>query len=103
MAIPMYEVVWPLGKSAYESIPPAEPAKDLRGKTICELWEWLFRGDEIFPILRELLSERFPGVKFVDYTKFGDTHGTKQRELIASRPRLLQEHGCDSVVSGVGA
>lgn len=50
MSLPQFEVVWPLGQSACESVPAAEPAKDLRGKTVCELWEWLFRGDELFPI-----------------------------------------------------
>lgn len=57
MSEPVYEVVWPLGKSVYEALPLASRDADLNGKTVCELWEWLFRGEEIFPILRELLCD----------------------------------------------
>ncbi len=103
MPEPVYEVVWPLGRSAYETLPLASRSEDLSGKTVCELWEWLFRGDEIFPIVRESLSSRYPGIKFVDYTVFGDTHGSKEKAVIASLPELLRRHGCDAVISGVGA
>ncbi|MBI2908317.1 MAG: hypothetical protein HYX92_11770 [Chloroflexi bacterium] len=103
MSEPVYDVVWPLGKSVFEALPLANRADDLSGKTVCELWEWLFRGEEIFPILRELLAERYPGVKFVDYTVFGNTHGSKEKELMAALPDMLRRHGCDAVISGVGA
>lgn len=103
MSEPMYEVVWPLGKSVYETVSLAQRVPDLRGKTVCELWELLFRGDEIFGIIRELLSKRYPDIKFVDYTVFGDTHGAKEREVIAALPGLLHKHHCDIVISGVGA
>lgn len=103
MTEPVYEVVWPLGRSVYEPVHLANRAADLSGKTICELWEWLFRGEEIFPILRESLSKRYPGIKFVDYTVFGNTHGSKEREIVAALPALLHKHGCDAAISGVGA
>ncbi|MBI2907641.1 MAG: hypothetical protein HYX92_08310 [Chloroflexi bacterium] len=103
MAQPTFEVVWPLGKSAYEPMHLAHRGQDLEGSTICELWEWMFRGDEIFPMLRELLSKRYSGIKFVDYNVFGDTHGPKEREVIAALPELLRKHKCDAVISGVGA
>lgn len=51
MTEPTYEVVWPLGKSVYDRVRLASRAPDLRGKTICELWDWRFRGEEVFPIL----------------------------------------------------
>ncbi|MBI2909312.1 MAG: hypothetical protein HYX92_16835 [Chloroflexi bacterium] len=101
MSEPSYAVVWPLGKSAYETVPLAARASDLKGKTVCEVWDFLFRGEEIFSLLRESLS--FPGIRFVDYTVFGNTHGTKEREVIAHLPELLRQHGCDAVISGVGA
>ncbi|MFH1486089.1 MAG: hypothetical protein ABIH46_08465 [Chloroflexota bacterium] len=97
-----YEVVWPLGKLAYETSPMARPAGDLSGKTICELWDWVFRGEEMFPIMRESLAKRYPGIKFVDYSVFGNMHGPNERDLIASLPERLREKGCDAVVSGVG-
>ena len=103
MAEPVYEVVWPLGKSVYETVPLASRLPDLKGKTVCELWDWRFRGEEMFPVLRAALGERYPGVKIVEYDVFGDTHGSKEREIIASLPRRLRENGCQAVISSVGA
>ncbi|MBI2909730.1 MAG: hypothetical protein HYX92_18990 [Chloroflexi bacterium] len=103
MAEALYEVVWPLGKAVYEPLPLAKRADDLSGRTICELWDWLFKGDQIFSVLRKLLSERYPGVKFVDYNVFGNTHSRKERELMAALPGMLREHGCDAVISAVGS
>ncbi|MBI2910363.1 MAG: hypothetical protein HYX92_22185 [Chloroflexi bacterium] len=102
MGEPTYEVVWPLGKSIGEAVPLARRAPDLRGKTVCQVWDWLFRGDEVFPLIRELLLERFPDVKFVDYDVFGNTVGPKQREVVAALPDLLKKHRCDAVISGIG-
>ncbi|MBI2909112.1 MAG: hypothetical protein HYX92_15820 [Chloroflexi bacterium] len=103
MQSPTYEVVWPLGRSAYETVPLVPRARDLSGKTVCEVWEYSFRGDEVFAILRELLSNRYPGIKFVDYRVFGDTHGPKEKAVIAALPGLLRENACDAVISALGA
>lgn len=103
MGQPVYEVVWPLGKSVYEIIPPADRSKDLSGKTVCELWDQIFRGDEMFPVIREALSKRYHGIKFVDHTNFGHISGPQQRKIVAALPQLLKKHGCDAVIAGVGA
>ena len=103
MSEPMYEVVWPLGRSASEVVPLAPRVSDLSGKTVCELWDWLFKGDEMFPIIREKLRARYHGIKFVDYSVFGNTHGPNEAEVIAALPDLLRKHGCDLVISGVGS
>ncbi|MBI2908516.1 MAG: hypothetical protein HYX92_12800 [Chloroflexi bacterium] len=103
MSEPIYEVVWPLGKAVYETIPLAKRTPDLSGKTVCELWEWLFRGDEMFDILRESLSKRYKGVKFVGYEVFGNTHGSHEARIVAALPELLRQKGCDAVISAVGA
>ncbi len=86
--------------------PPAKlssPVPDLNGKTVGELWDWLFKGDEMFAMIRERLSKRFPGVKFIDFSTFGNIHGSSEREVIAALPVLLRQHGCDAVISAVGA
>ncbi len=103
MSEPVYEVVWPLGKLAYETVSLATPASDLTGKTVCELWDRLFRGDEMFAVIREHLSRRYPGIKFVDSTNFGDTVGLKRSQVIAALPEKLRALGCDAVISAVGA
>ncbi|MBI2863785.1 MAG: hypothetical protein HYX94_04405 [Chloroflexi bacterium] len=100
----VYEVVWPLGKSAAApAVDPTPPIVDLNGKTVGELWDWLFKGPEIFSIVRQRLKERFPTVKFVDYSTFGNIHGSNEAEVIASLPEALRQHGCDAVISAVGA
>ena len=101
---PVYEVVWPLGKSVVSAaVDPSAPIVDLNGKTIGELWDWLFKGPEMFAIIRQRLRERFPDVKFVDYSTFGNIHGSREAEVIAALPDLLRQHGCDAVISAVGA
>ncbi|MBI2907892.1 MAG: hypothetical protein HYX92_09575 [Chloroflexi bacterium] len=103
MSEPVYEVAWPLGKLAYETVSLANPAADLSGKTVCELWDRLFRGDEMFQGVREALSRKYPGIKFVDSTNFGDTVGLKRQEVIAALPEKLRGLGCNAVISAVGA
>jgi hypothetical protein len=100
---PQYEVVWPLGRPAYENRPPNERVADLNHAVVGELWDYLFRGEEIFPILREQLKARYPGIRFVTYDVFGNVHGPKQRELVARVPELLREHRVDAVISAIGA
>ena len=100
---PHYEVVWPLGRPAYEERPPNARVADLNQAVVGELWDYLFRGEEIFPILREQLKARYPGIRFVTYEVFGNVHGPRQRELIARVPQLLSEHRVDAVISAIGA
>ena len=99
----LYEVVWPLGKSIGVRLARRSPISDLQGKTICELSDWLFRTEEVFPIVEELLLKQYPDIRFVDYTAFGNTHGPKESEVIAALPDMLRQYGCDAVISGIGA
>jgi hypothetical protein len=98
----LYEVVWPRGKKIVEITPVAKRLDTLQGKTICELWDWMFRGEEIFPVLERELAKRYPGIKIINYRVFGSTHGKDEAETIAALPSKLKEQGCDAVVSGVG-
>lgn len=98
-----YAVAWPLGRRMSAAIDSPGRGESLDGKTVCELWDLMFRGEEMYPLIREALRKRYPSVKFVDHTVFGNTHGAKQNELVAALPALLKQHGCDVVISGVGA
>src|SRR5262245_1054239 len=100
---PLYEVVWTLGRPAYAVREPSERVADLNGKVVGELWDYLFRGEDVFPLLREQLRARFPGIRFVTYDVFGNVHGPQQRELVARVPELLRRHEVDAVISGIGA
>jgi hypothetical protein len=97
-----YEVVWPRGKKAIGTIGFARRPETLEGKTVGELWDWVFRGDVMFPVIRTELAKRYPGVKFVDYEVFGTTHGADEKTKLAIISDKLKENRCDVVISGVG-
>ena len=64
---PRYDVLSPLspqGRQAHRRCATRLP--DLNGKTVCELWDVIFRGETIYPLVREYIRQRFPGVKFVE-------------------------------------
>lgn len=98
-----YEVVWPLGKSHWDKRVLNPGIGDLTGKTIAEVWDRVFRGEEIFPAIRTALRKKYPTVRFVEYDKFGDTHGVNQKQVLADLPAMLRRHEVDAVISGVGA
>ena len=100
---PLFEVVWPLGRIVAETIDPAPALLDLNGKTICELWDGVFRGDQIYPILNQALREKYPDVRIVDHQTMGDSHGVDERAYLVALPDLLRRVGCDAVIAGVGA
>ena len=102
-AEPVYEAVWPLGKSVSEQVSLAPPVSDLSGKRVGEMWDWLFKGDAMFPVIRERLRQRYPGIQFADYNVFGNFHGHNEREVMATLPERLRGEGCEVVISGVGA
>jgi hypothetical protein len=100
---PIYEVVWPLGRSHWDTRALNPGLPDLNGKTIAEVWDRVFRGEEIFPAIRAALKRRYPDVRFIEYDQFGDTHGVHQKEVLAGLPVLLRERKVDAVISGIGA
>src|SRR4029450_2664546 len=82
----IYRVVWPRGARTVQASDGAPRLSTLEGKTIGQLWDDLFRGDEIFPILEEEIARRFPGVRFVRYDAFGSTHGRDEQRVLAELP-----------------
>ena len=94
-------VLWPRGRRTVTARPVAPRLETLQGKTVGQLWDDLFRGDEIFPILEEELGRRFPGVRFVRYDTFGSTHGRHEGKVLAELPEMLRRHQVDAVISGM--
>jgi len=76
--------------------------RTLEGKRVAQLWDYVFRGDEVFAALEEGLRTRFPNVSWVNYADFGSTHGRNEREIVAAIPGKLKELGVDAVISGMG-
>jgi hypothetical protein len=99
---PYYKVVWPLGTLTYQPLTLHPRPFDLNGLTVCELSDYGFKAETIFPLIRKLLKERYPDIKFVEYAAFGNTHGTQEDEVIAGLADKLTKYGCGLVISGVG-
>ena len=96
-----YEVYWPRSPRQMPMKPLAPRLQTLEGKTIAQLWDDLFRGDEIFTLLEEGLKARFPGVRFVNWKEFGSTHGGEEKRALAQLPARFKALGVDAVISGM--
>jgi hypothetical protein len=84
-------------------VSPLAPRLDtLKGKKVAELWDFLFRGDEVFSLLEEGLKERYPDIEFVSWREFGNTHGEDELKIMAGLPARLKQMGIDAVISGMG-
>ena len=94
-----YEVVWPCGERRLKQRPLARRLDTLNGKTIAQLWDYLFAGDEVFKALEEKLRETYPDVKWVSWREFGSTHAVNEKELLASLPQRFKELGVDAAIS----
>lgn len=97
-----YEVVWPRGKQTEAIGKLAKRLDTLEGKVVCELWDWIFKGDVIFEVFEKELAKRYPGIQFVSWREFGEIHGANEKEVLAALPAKLKQFGCDAVICGVG-
>ena len=98
----IHDVVWPRAARQMEIAPVAPRLDTLEGKTVAQLWDFLFRGDEVFDLLEQGLKERYPTVKFVSWKDFGSTHGAGERQILADLPETMKSMGVDAVISGMG-
>lgn len=97
-----YDVVWPRSPLATARRPLAPRLTGgLEGTTIGFLWDYLFRGEELFPALAAELRAR--GAQVVSYEAFGNLHGPDEAQLVGEIPSVIAARGIDAVVSGVGA
>ncbi len=97
-----YSVYWPRTPRQTEIQPLAKRPATLAGKTIGLLWDYVFRGDEVFGVLQQELEARYPGVRFINWREFGNTHGSDEHQVIASLPEKLKALKVDAVISGMG-
>lgn len=103
-----WEVVRPTGARVVPSTGLAPRVDTLNGKTVCEVWNGGFAGEVSFPIIEELLRQRFPSLKVIPYTEFplstiaAMKPSTKVETLEAIRAALVSR-GCDALITGNGA
>jgi hypothetical protein len=96
-----YEAYWPRSPRQQRMRALAARLDTLKGKTVAQLWDQLFKGDVIFELLEEGLKRRFPDIRFVSWRDFGSTHGGEEREVLAALPQRLKALGVDAVISGM--
>lgn len=96
-----YEVLWPRAPRQMQQRNLAPRLNALEGKTIAQLWDYLFKGDEVFALLEQGIRARYPEVRFVSWREFGSTHGDDEKEALAALPERLKQLGVDAVVSGM--
>lgn len=99
---PSYDVVWPKSPRGVQAHALAERLAGLDGKRVAFLWDYMFRGDELFPVLEKELVNRFPGIEVVGYDKMGNTHGPDEAAVIDGLPGALASQHIDAVISGMG-
>jgi len=96
-----YEAFWPRAPRQMQQRKIAPRVSSLDGKTVAQLWDFLFRGDKIFELLEEGLKARYPGIRFVSWREFGSTHGGEERAALALLPERFKALGVDAVISGM--
>lgn len=104
MSEPVYEVVWPLGRSTVTEIDAKPRISDLSKAKIAHLSHYGFRHDEMIPVIERTMQEQFPGIEFVGPEEFGNIHGPKHgKEALPVLPQRLRDNGIDAVITGVGS
>jgi len=99
-AVSAYEVVSPLGRRAEQRKEQLKRPRTLDNVTIGELSNHKFDSEFTFEVIEKALLKRFPNIRFVSHTQFGDTYGTRETEVIESLPAKLARLECDVVISG---
>ena len=97
----VYDVVWPRGRATVSGAKLAKRLDTLEGKVVAELWDWVFKGDVMCEGFEEELTRRYPGIKFISWKEFGEIHGGKEHEVLASLPQKFKKF-VDAVICGVG-
>ena len=104
MGEPVFEVFWPLGRSAIQNIEAKPRIADLSKARIAHLSHYGFRHDEMIPVIEEAMRSQFPGIEFVAPETFGNIHGPRHgKDALPFLAGRLEEHGIDGVITGVGS
>lgn len=97
-----YDVIWPRSPRGVQQHRRAARLDTLAGKRVAFLWDYVFRGDELFPLLGKELTERFERLEIVGYEEFGNLHGADEKVRVGRLPDELRDREVDAVVSGMG-
>ncbi len=99
-------VISPEGLPLRATHPVSHHLDTLEGKTVGEVYNNHFKGEQMFKAYRRLFKRRFPGVKIIPYTEFpivyvgGDP--VSQKKTARDIAALAQQRGCDALITGNG-
>ncbi len=106
-SVDRFEVISPAGVQLIEEKTASPRLPDLAGRTVGEIWNGVFRGDETFPVIRAELQRRHAGIRIVPFTEFpffpGDDRPHAQQAAAQQIAALAKAKGCDAIISGNGA
>lgn len=97
-----FEVLSPEGPFGIKIWPAAARLDTLDGKTIAFVWDYVFRGDDMFPVIERTLSQKFSDISFISYDEFGSIFGGDEEDVLEKLPERLQQLGVDGAICGVG-
>ena len=66
-----FDVLSPTGPMGIEVSPSASRPATLTGKTIAFVWDYVFRGDDMFPVIQRSLAQQFDCIRFVSHQAIG--------------------------------
>jgi hypothetical protein len=98
---PSFEVVHPVSRRPAVVRTSSADLAGLAGKKIALVWDYVFKGDDVFRLVKERFRAERSGVEFVDYEVFGDIHG--HDDLLERLPSRLEEMGVDGTIVATGA
>lgn len=97
-----FDVLSPGGPFGVQVSPAAPRLDRLDGKKIAFVWDYVFRGDEMFPVIERGLLETFEDISFVPYDAFGSIFGGDEEAVLEDLPEKLHTLGVDAAICGVG-
>jgi len=98
-----YEVLWPLGRSTSKAPRMNPRLREGQPKRIGFVWDYMFKGDEMFSLMQPGLARKYPGASFLPCATFGNIHGHDEHEVLAALPGVLRAQKVDAAIVGVGA
>ena len=104
---PAYSVVSPLGDPVVKMITMGPRLETLAGKTVCMVWNEAFKADVTLPAIGESLKEKYPDITIIPHTEIAAAVQAVLREDPSAEEAailraVLQEKGCEALISGNG-
>ena len=100
------EVISPLGLPVTQNKGIAPRLPTLEGKTVGEVYNHHFKGDQMFALYRQLLQQRYPGVRIVPYNEMPASYvggdSASQRRIAQEVAAQAKQKGIDALIAGNG-